>query len=363
MQVSLWGYYGINYGDDIMMIELLNYFNKRKVRVQLIDLFNANLEEQLKGKYDNLQIINFNLLNYKEKKKVIRECSKNKINLWGGGTIFTDVDGDGNFKWFSLIKLFGGKIGYVGVGIGKLTRIKRVIKTKLLLNWSSLTIFREKKSLNRAKALFKKGDYLLAEDISYKYFERFKLPESELKSRKKYLLITWRNLNKYLDKNKELIIMEKIADKCSEYIGSGRINNIILAALDINNDLTSCQELKSLFENRNIESSIICSNNIDENSRLILEANIHISGRLHGSVASEFFKTPTISLSYSPKMNYFYESIKTNNYLDIYTTNFEEDELFNNILNNKKSVDFSSIVKKSEENFRYIENFLFDNKN
>lgn len=353
MHIALWGYYGSNYGDDIMMDVILKFAKKNGMHISLIDAFDGNLKSKLSLDYKDIEVIPYCSLNKIEKMKVIRKLSKADMNLWGGGTIFTDVDGDGNFKPFFLIKMLGGKFGYLGVGIGDLTKRERIFKTKYLLSFSSNTVFREEKSLKVAKHLMNRRNYQLAEDLAFLYFDKISKINITENSSEDYILITWRNLNGYLPKVKERNLMDDVVCITEQMIKDKIAKKVILVALDTLMDIESCLVLREMFINRNIEVIFDEDSSIDNITDLIKQSTFHISGRLHGSIASEVLGVKTMSLSYSPKIEYFYQSIKKNNYINIYEEKINY-LIIRDIIENSLKVSFATQVKSSQLNFKFL---------
>lgn len=360
MRIALWGYYGTNYGDDIMLEVILNYFVNKNIDVELVDMYEGTLEYRFRQKYKNVKVIPFKNLSRIEKVKAIKDLAKANINLWGGGTIFTDTDGDGNFKWFSLIKLFGGKIGYVGVGLGKLTKPSRIKKTKQLLSWSSICIIRDKQSYARAVQLARNKNFYLAEDLSYIFLDNFKQKFRKNESQK-YILLTWRNLIGYVPFNKEMDLMDDLVTVVEHVIRESGVNKVILGALDTKYDVDSCRHLYKKLKEKGINVHFELDSSVENLTKLIINSYLHFSGRLHGSIVSEFFKVPTITLSYSPKLNYFYESINSNGFIDIYNEKINFERVKEIIQNSQNNSAFEQKVEEAKLNFVYLDNYLDSN--
>ncbi|WP_165364211.1 polysaccharide pyruvyl transferase family protein [Sporolactobacillus sp. THM19-2] len=360
MRLVLWGYYGVNYGDDMMMKSLLQYYFQKKVKVTLVDLYSGGM---LKHRYcnfkDNTEFIEIYRYSKIEKLRFLRKISsKSKyINIWGGGTIFTDEDGDGNFSYFSIIKMLGGSIGYIGVGIGHLKKKKRIIKTAWLLKRSSLITFRDSSSLIRAKQLV--GDlnqFHLVEDLVYYYVFNNTIKPIRLEDEtSNYILITWRNLHNYISFESESKLMDEIVHSIVKREPSSKV---VLSALDINHDVTSCRILHGKLKQFRVNVVFDINNDIDHITKLIKNADFHISGRLHGSMISELMGTKTISLNYSPKMDYFYKSVGSDSYISIYESNFH-----NQLTEKLKDIHSVTIDLKNKSdnallNFKYLDQLL-----
>ncbi|MGI8351372.1 polysaccharide pyruvyl transferase family protein [Niallia circulans] len=367
MGVALWGYYGFNYGDDIMMETILNHLLNRNITVELVDHLNSGLEEKYGDRSEKLKVIPYYKYTRLQKFKALKKLSKESINIWGGGTVFTDVDGIGNHRIFSIIKLLGGRIGYIGIGIGQLTIKDRIRKTKHLLKVSDFTVFRDENSLKKANELVKRADYLLAEDMAYLYFSKLDYTNLTFnKEKEKYVLVTWRNLKNYMGKEKENELMNIIVEGIKNLKKYG-MEQVILAALDTRHDNESCEILQRKLNEENIKVFIEQDSSINNITALIKNCAFHFSGRLHGSVASELMNIPTISLSYSPKMAYFYESINSINYFDVYDETFNLIQLNKLIDKNKNNEEnkshkmgevFNQKFQEATLNLNYLDEYL-----
>lgn len=349
MKIALWGYYGPNYGDNIMLKVIIDYFNNKHIEVEIIDLYDINNRIHMGDKITKFR----NLNKFEKLYKLYKLSNKNTINIWGGGTIFTDCDGDGNFGFFKKIKFFGGKIAYLGIGIGKLTIKERVEKATYLLNKCEFAIFRDNSSLKRANDLSKNKNFYLAEDLSYIYFDNFKPNQVKYDN---YILLTWRNLIGYMNKEQENKLMSEVVDTCNKLCNEYNIKNVVLAALDEKFDVESCKCILKMF-NDNLNVQIDLDYSVDNITDLIFNAKFHFSGRLHGCVASEYFNIPTLGISYSPKMKYFYQSISSNDYFDIYKEKIDYEKI-KTIINNKKHYSKSNLVLKANKNFDLLSKLL-----
>jgi polysaccharide pyruvyl transferase WcaK-like protein len=350
MKIALWGYYGPNYGDNIMLKVIVDYFNNQQIEVEIIDFYDTNNRLNI----NHTKVSKFRNLNKFQKViKLYKLSNKDIINIWGGGTIFTDCDGDGNFRFFKLIKLFGGKFAYLGIGIGKLTIKERIKKAIYLLSKCEFSIFRDNSSLKKANNLSKNINYYLAEDLSYIYFNKFRAKQVKYNN---YILITWRNLIGYMNKKQENKLMSDVVHVCTKLCNELNIKNIVLTALDENFDIESCNIISKMFDD-NLNVQIDLNISVDNITNLICNAKFHFSGRLHGCVASEYFNIPTYGISYSPKMRYFYESISSNDYIDIYKEKIDYEKV-KAIINNKKHYSKSKFVLKANENFDLLNKLL-----
>ncbi|MGG3571821.1 polysaccharide pyruvyl transferase family protein [Bacillus gobiensis] len=355
MRIVLWGYYGTNYGDNIMMDTIVKFLISNDVKITLVDLFKGNLKEMYKDE-PRIEVVEFYRLGKVKKLMALRNFAKAELNLWGGGTIFTDEDGDGNYSFFSLVKLFGGKIGYIGVGIGNLTKQERVKRTRYLLNASSFLVFRDSTSLSRAKAISDKNTYHLAEDLSYLFFETVAKDTEQPAHPEPYMLITWRNLKRYVPAEREQSSMKAVVACAKHDLDNNIIQKVVLSPMDTRHDIESCQMLMKLLDEESIPYAYDDSTDFEYMTKLIKHATIHYSGRLHGSVASEYFGINTVAMCYSPKMEYFYQSIKADNYINITEEGVTPDALMKKV--GRNSISFDEKIASSYNNITYFDNFL-----
>ncbi|MCM3225237.1 polysaccharide pyruvyl transferase family protein [Terribacillus saccharophilus] len=358
-KIVIWGYYGSNYGDDIMLRVILDYLIEKKISVEVIDGYNNNLEERLVDFKSNslVKVTNFRELSKLKKLFKLWDLKSAKINLWGGGTVFTDEDGDGNYKFFRALSYLGGKFGYVGVGIGNLEKVDRIKHTRWLLKRSVLTVFRDDTSLKRANIMYKQNDYILAEDLSYKYFDDYRKSNQTKHKLEPYVLLTWRNLIGYFTEAEELKLMKNTLDSIKGIMMDKGIKNLKLLPLDSKFDEASCDKIIQLCKSLNIEVTYDRNLPINKQTNLILNSSYHISGRLHGSIASEFFNVPTVGLAYSPKMIYFYNSINSKKFLDIKHDEINYKNLVSKLKEDSEKIS-SEFIQSASKNLEILDNYI-----
>jgi len=350
MKISLWGYYGFNYGDDIMMNLFLKELEEKDVQVILIDSHNGNLKEKVNN--TNVQVIEYwKLTKFNKIKMLFKLARETKLNIWGGGTVFTDVDNDGNFLNFILLKLFGGKIGYISVGIGEIKKTSRKIKTKLLIKLSNLISLRDKKSFEYSRNINPKISHY-SEDVTYYYFQNFNTKTDENKD---YLLISFRKLSKYYDEARELSLANQLISIIPDFMNKNNLSKIVLLPLDKqDNDINKyiADSLSNSFE-----TTMLTTTDVDEMTGLIKNSSIYISGRLHGSVASEFFDISTLTLSYSNKIEFFYSSINKH-FIDLNKEGIDHKKVYQILENNKKAKGFKHSENNAYQNIELIYNYI-----
>lgn len=314
MRLLITGYYGAgNFGDDIMLEALCKkiLLEQPNVKITVFKLFEKNLDIDLPK---DVKIIEF----FKVKgifrklyfKFILR---KNDMFIWGGGTCFTDEDGDGLYDYMKIAKEQGKKIGYVGVGVGNLQKQERIEKTKYLMNNLDFISVRDEKSYKYCleNVPNPKRKVFLAEDLAYLYFENRNLDKPKKDSdENNTILVSWRNLINYKTEEEETILLEKLIEFLKYLLESDKKNNIRIVPLDDRKDIPRCEyifkKLNSLDKNRVV---LVTNLNPEEKVKELIKCDINISARLHGIFVSEIVGTKTIGLSYSIKIQEFLKSI------------------------------------------------------
>lgn len=149
MRLTLLGYYGFrNIGDDLMLLNLLDYFSS-KSDVERISVY-------CREKY------------YPEKAKVryVSNCGIDRLLLpvelvsadhvlWGGGTCLYDSGDISGMRWLkrqqNIARLGRGRFSFLGIGIGDLGSSEALNLAKSILAGTSFAYFREEASMQFAR--------------------------------------------------------------------------------------------------------------------------------------------------------------------------------------------------------------------
>lgn len=330
MRLLITGYYGAgNFGDDIMLESICKKIleENKNVKISILKMFDRKIEVDLPKK---VKVINFHKV-----KGIFRNAamkfllSKHDMLLWGGGTCFTDCDGDGFYNYMKMAKEKGLKIGYLGVGVGSLTKAERINKTKYLMENLDFISLRDKKSYEYClkNVPYADNKVHLAEDLAYLYFENEKLREVNEKKEtgKNDIIISWRDLAGYIYEEKEEFLLDELIH-CCEILLANENNNILILPLDDRKDIPKNKyiynKLKDIDEKR---VSLILNKTPKEKVEILKNSNVNISGRLHGIFVSKLYGIKTIGLSYSVKINEFLKSIgREEDCLDIFKLSSDE---------------------------------------
>ncbi|ELK44153.1 polysaccharide pyruvyl transferase family protein [Halobacillus sp. BAB-2008] len=302
------GYYGRNnLGDDLMLKNIVGILLEKNIRVNVmsfgsVDWLDESVNVCLWGDTKLQKIRNFN-----------RTTKKSSIIIFGGGTCFTDEDGDGFFKFMSLSKLKKKRIAYIGVGIGNLKRKQSKLKTKHLINVSDYISFRDEKSYNIAKK-FKKSSIEsieIVEDPANKLLEKYSLSNQNVES--SGLVVAWRNLERYSDTtigNDVNTISNFILAVCKDHC----IHKIVIIDTDSYFDSTISKNIyETLKKNKKVDVVYSKKENFEEKLNILNCSNVIITSRLHVAVASKYINKPCYVYDYSPKIKYFVENEDTAN--------------------------------------------------
>lgn len=350
----LWGYYGVNYGDDIMMEQIIDYF-KNKINIYVI------LTEETKFKLDNgVNYIRKPVLNNRKEMNLwLDSLPKNSFHLWGGGTIFTDEEGDGNFYPFLYLRLKGNKFGYFSCGIGRLNKTTRKLKTWLLLNLCEFCLMREVASFKKACDFSTRDNIYLTDDIVLNY--AFGLNDSSLQfcPKDEYILFSWRNLANYSSIQSQLDNQKLFVDLLIETSKATEINNFLALPIDQNVDIEPNEKIINSLKERGYEGKIVRPCNISEITKYIANSSFYYSGRLHSSMVSEVLGVPTFTFSYSPKIDCFYQKIKRKNYINITKEQMCDYKRVLSLMNKETvSLELSSSLVNAKKNFEIVELYL-----
>ena len=316
--INIWGYYGCNYGDNIMMEIITDYINNEipKLKLNVYELYHS-IDRALVN--DNVLInkCDINNLNLISKIRYIKKISKTSINLWGGGTVFTDRDGDGFFRVFSYLALMGIPFGYISVGIGKMNRISRRIKSRFLLRTCSFCSLREEHSYKKAIEFAKKNEnFLLSDDLVCVYMKKY-IESKRKPMKKKYIVVSMRSLDRYMDDKKKPRLVNYCIELINNVSKANSIYEVVILPLDVRNDMKCSNEMEQLLLEKGFNVRVIKTTNVNEITSIIQNSTFHLSGRLHGSLVSELLGVPTVSIIYSNKMDYLYYELKKSNYIRI----------------------------------------------
>jgi polysaccharide pyruvyl transferase WcaK-like protein len=326
--LTLIGYYGTgNFGDDLMLTCLVDMLRKRFKDLEI------NIVLDRLGSMKNIKELskeNINIIENKELNKLwrilfyLKIASKSKVICWGGGTCFSDEDGIGGFGLAIIGKILFCKIGYLGIGVGNVNTIINKMKLHIVLRLSNFLIFRDRLSHNEIIRKYTKANFsrfFESKDLSYIFFNENR--EQYLHKQKndlnlKSMLICWRNLENFKSRDVREELLVRLINTIEELKQLFTLHSITLLPLDNSIDIPVHNDIKYLLKEKGIASNLKICSSFSSKVKLLSEHDLVISMRLHGAMASVLLGIPTVGISYSPKIEYFFSEIKAeNNYLTI----------------------------------------------
>jgi len=317
-RITILGGYGAhNYGDDIMLYSLIKEMYSIDTAIE-IDVFAVSKDVYLpegvsvcihvlkRGEKTN-NIINFI--------KIIR---RSKLLFMSGGTVFTDEDSVGAFEYFLLARIIGCPIAYVGVGIGNLRRMGRLIKTKLLVDLSEFVSVRDEYSYGFIKKISKNKDLYYTEDLAYLYYSDNLFKYLGV-NKEKYLLVSWRDLTRYYGVDVCDMLLEKIKECVVYLIEKKYVERIVFMPLDDNVDADVNQKIYDSFLHLNYSNKLVFLNNLctEKKTEYISKSSFFITSRLHGYFVAKMLGVRAIVFNYSDKVKYFCSSVCDDCFLSV----------------------------------------------
>lgn len=314
MKVTLMGYYGAgNFGDDLMLYILCEELLAQHPGLQ-IDVFinGRNKFPTFIPESERVKVIDFQYSgSWNKMSTLVKYMRSRDAFIWGGGTCFTDKDAIGYFDKFTRARLLGCKIAYVGVGVGKLTRLQRIIKTRILLGIASTVTLRDETSYTRALEMLpfnsRRDKLQLTEDLTYLYFKQHpQTPASPVQQPKK-ILLSWRHLDQYLPKDTQQQLIEHTLQALQQLHKEFGFTQIDSLVLDNSKDNEVHSELSAQLQSwlPDIPHHHYKPVSPFEKIDLIKGYDALISVRYHGVLFGDALGVPSIAVNYSPKVEYY----------------------------------------------------------
>lgn len=311
-KITLVGYYGKNnLGDDMMLESILKELPNHEVKI----LAFGNLDSVISN-YKNVREV-FVWPNSKVKKvqAFLSAIKGSEAIVWGGGTCFTDEDGDGFFKYMPLGKLLGKKIIYSGIGVGNLSKRNRKAKANYLIKISDFLSLRDDNSYAYVRSIRKSDKNIsLVEDLSIKYLESKYSKKGKVEKKQSVLLIGWRNLDKYknttignnlrpLLKLIDIVVLEK------------KISQITLIDVDSSYDREINIKLSKMLNEkyRDLEINHFKGESLQDKLNYLEVSSVVITSRLHLAVICDYLDIDCYMYNYSPKMKSLFDGSSSHN--------------------------------------------------
>lgn len=308
-KITIVGYYGVNnLGDDLMLKSIVDELSTLNIKINVIGF------GDIKWLDKTIDIIKWKKRDNVANLKILRDATRDSdLIMWGGGTCFTDEDGDGMFMPMNIAKLLGKKIFYVGVGIGNLNRLSRRLKAKWLINISSYISFRDANSYRRGLEWKKsnKSSIEKIEDPANYALEKMLEQENIKFDESAGMVVAWRELGNYssttIGNN-----LAKVVDQVMELAKKYSCTKITIIDTDSSCDgLVSRNLFKELSLHKGLEVNYNETVDYDEKIKILAQAKIVLTSRLHIGVISDYFSKECYVYNYSPKIEYFVETSRS----------------------------------------------------
>ena len=296
----LMGYYGFNNsGDETLLYSMINNLKEEKDDVRLLVL--SKVPKQTKKKYGVSSVNRYNLL------KVKRELKKSHLFIFGGGSLIQDVTSSKSL-WFylNMLKLaYKAKIPVMlyANGIGPVNKENNRKMVADVLNKADIITLRDEKSLDEVKNMEISTSAIVTADPALTMVGIDKMSAISLLKKE--------NVN--CDK-KLLAISIRDWKECDDKFWTGFAKNLdeicikhnltpVFIPLKMPDDVKISKEIKLKLKT---ESYVLEGEYSSEEIVGIFGAcEITIGMRLHSLIYAAASITPTIGISYDPKIDGF----------------------------------------------------------
>lgn len=364
-ELALLGYYGAgNLGDDLMMRGLLDELlaSDPEVIVHVISYYRwpFAMPDSPRVRFVRAHSLLQKLVRLTP---IFLRC---RVACFGGGTAFTDTEGDGSYKFLRLAALLGCKIGYVGIGVGSLQRPVRRRRAAWLLSRCDFACFRDPESLRRARGLtngVNEDRMSLSDDLVYLTLDShaMKTRSAGPRSSRGHLIISWRELRSIEGIERDGLLAARFAELVARLCRAHQLTRISLLPLDNTMDLETHSRLYALLKPKvpDCDVALVRSETIQSALEWVAQADLYVSVRLHGAFIGKVMGVPTVGLTYSPKVAYYFDSIRSLSVVTWEALERDDDSLMNAVavaIEEARTpvADLQSHVELARENIRVL---------
>lgn len=297
--INLYGYFGFdNVGDDLMLLNLLDYIDLNINEKILIRVFSKKNDYKFK-KYNNIYVNLIRLTFITNKFLMSYYILNSSAGFWVGGTCLYEPDNKNisGLIWLQkLVKKYNNKFSFINIGIGHLEteKAKHLVKSILLnVNKSS---FRDRISLQKAESILQKTNFVMGGDM---VFLNNPLPRLNSINPQKYL--GFAGHSQYQNNSKVIDFYTKLLQEVS-----ANYEKIIFISMHGNEDhkfhkkIAYSLDKKCLFINYKDHIELF---------HKMRQLHFLIGMRLHSIVLADLLAIPNIGISYGEKVsNYIKKS-------------------------------------------------------
>tara|TARA_X000000950_G_C13843070_1_gene631127 strand:+ start:289 stop:1356 length:1068 start_codon:yes stop_codon:yes gene_type:complete len=303
-RITLYGYFGHNnIGDDMMLVEFLNYMRKEKKEIDfflLTSSFYKTLESHKNVK--QIKLSKYNLFRI-----FIAILESDKV-LWLGGSCFYDTGGLKGLKQILRIQLISKltltKFSFLGVGIGKIETPQGHYLIKKIMLQSDKIIFRDPESFKVAKKMNPDCEQKFYYGSELAFLNCNKTIPVRNKKLKSIGFTGVYNLDKRLVDFYSSTLLELIKTH-------GLYIKFLPAHSGTKNDnIFHSKVAKELPKN---SYEIVDINGLNQYIQSLKTVDFHIGFRLHSIVLSDIYRIPNVAVNYAPKVRYYVEGFSNQN--------------------------------------------------
>ena len=340
IKILLIGYLGAdNFGDECMLREFINLFRDCDgIHFTIFSLGTNYDSDRITTAYCPREPFHM-------KKEYLRALSGVDAVVWVGGNCFTDHDNNGGFFQIILAKLLGKKFYYCGVGIDKLEKTVRIVKSYLAILLADGLIVRDSFSLEKVRDWTSHKEVLwYGSDLGEAYLSA---QRNKYRCTEEYIVVSWRELSKNIGCTAQMTIIDQLAEYLVKLCRETN-KKIIVFNSDQTMDRAVNMQLLIALKSKGISNVRYAEETtLEEKLEILAAAFCIITGRLHTAVAGYVFEKPVMLFNYSQKIvefaqdkpsvfmvseamvemgdfqNYLYSSTRNNQHTVSCTINFD----------------------------------------
>ena len=384
--ITIANWAGVNTGDDIIFEALGNLIQKlaRDLQLEDVELFvladnDFSIVERYKNKYNIVNAVRiFEFYKLNNILKTINFLTKSNLLIYGGGDLV-----NGNIPSMTLLglaKIFGLPVILIGVGVIYPTSTIARFITKLILNHVDVICVRDERSRQCLERLgITKPNIYEASDLVFTLTPSIEISKIyNLKSKNSDKLLIGVNVRPYDQMYSEYStwrtekIINIFANICDTLIETYNAEIIFIPMVvkdriyPYHTTLLSDDELSNkvikLMKHKDKVQVVADYRTLDDLFVLLSNIDILISMRLHPILLASLVGTPSISISYSPKVEIFMKELGMQHYI-VPIDKLENKKVISliNMLinsNNKLLLSVNSLKTKAELNKKIIYKFL-----
>lgn len=311
MRALIFGHYGgRNFGDELMLVGLLDLLAKRGAERVEITTHDGAVGKALEGKVAGA-------VRARSPIGLIRAIFRSDTVILGGGTIFHDAYPDARHRSylknlvlitaiFVLARLLGRKVYLIGVGIGPLSRMSTKFLTRMLRNASHGISVRDEKSLDDLNSLGgKHANCIIASDLSFfaPYIEPAAKPASGAGKFHLGFSLVPGEVVTGAEPSAVEAVYDAIIDQVGNAAGKPMAVTFFCANVGADNDVGVAERLVERLKPRGIEAQVVpFAGDPFDFVAPIASLDALVAARYHVAIAATMLNVRPIWLAYQRKV-------------------------------------------------------------